>query len=246
MKPTWTSDCGSVDLYLGDCLDVLDGIDETFESVVADPPYGMNYQSTWSIGGPRFDVIENDTLPATQWVSRCDFKCSVVFCEWRNSEEFRVALSSGDCPVRSQLVWDRCSHGMGDLKTVFSPRHDLAWWSCRSGYQFPKDRPASVLRFPRVAASKMLHPTQKPVELIEYIVDHVCKKSGTVLDPFMGSGTTGVACANLNRKFVGIEINEEYFNIAKRRIQKALGEDYTDKHGTIHRSLFNQKGMSNE
>jgi DNA modification methylase len=70
-------------------------------------------------------------------------------------------------------------------------------------------------------SSGKLHPTQKPVELMEYMVNTYTNEGDTVLDFTMGSGTTGVACANLNRKFIGIEMDENYFNIAKQRIEEA-------------------------
>ena len=68
---------------------------------------------------------------------------------------------------------------------------------------------------------KRYHPTQKPVELIEKIIQKSSNEGDTVLDPFMGSGTTGVACVNTNRNFIGIEIDEEYFKIAEKRIEKS-------------------------
>ena len=68
------------------------------------------------------------------------------------------------------------------------------------------------------------HVAQKPIEFVSHLVGHITPIGGTVIDPFMGSGTTGVACVNLKRKFIGIEINEEYFEIAKRRIREMLDE----------------------
>ena len=64
------------------------------------------------------------------------------------------------------------------------------------------------------------HPTQKPIKLIEFFVDVLSNENEVVLDPFMGSGTTGVACENLNRSFIGIELSEQYFNLSKERISK--------------------------
>jgi site-specific DNA-methyltransferase (adenine-specific) len=68
--------------------------------------------------------------------------------------------------------------------------------------------------------SNVVHPTQKPIALMEYLVKTYSNENYTVLDNCMGSGTTGVACKKLNRNFIGIEMNEEYFNIAKDRIEK--------------------------
>ena len=67
------------------------------------------------------------------------------------------------------------------------------------------------------------HPTQKPVELIEYFIKTYSKKNDRVLDNCMGSGSTGIACANLNRKFVGIEIDKEYYDMTKSRLNKSVG-----------------------
>jgi site-specific DNA-methyltransferase (adenine-specific) len=84
--------------------------------------------------------------------------------------------------------------------------------------------PSNILRFPGVvstAKEKTEHPTQKPLKLLEYLVLTYTNINNIVLDPFMGSGTTGVACVNLDRKFIGIEKNEKYFDIACKRIEEA-------------------------
>lgn len=82
---------------------------------------------------------------------------------------------------------------------------------------FPND----VLEFKSITGKSCLHPTQKPVDLLEFLVKTYTEESDLVLDFTMGSGSTGVACINTNRKFIGVEINEKYFNIAKDRIEAA-------------------------
>lgn len=84
--------------------------------------------------------------------------------------------------------------------------------------------PHNVLEYPNVIGTKAIHPTQKPVALLEYLIKTYTNKGDTVLDNTMGSGTTGVACANLNRNFIGIELDETYFNIAQDRINKSISE----------------------
>ena len=84
------------------------------------------------------------------------------------------------------------------------------------GTRYPK----SVISFSNVKSEKM-HPTQKPVALFEYLIKTYTNEGETVLDNCMGSGTTGVACVNLNRNFIGIELDDEYFEIAKKRINEA-------------------------
>ena len=82
-----------------------------------------------------------------------------------------------------------------------------------------KKYPKSILTFPRPASSKMLHPTEKPVELLEYLIKTYSNENDVILDNCMGSGSTGVAALNTNRRFIGIELDEKYFNIAKDRLE---------------------------
>ncbi len=85
-----------------------------------------------------------------------------------------------------------------------------------------KKYPKSILTFPRKHSSKMLHPTEKPVELLEYLIKTYSNEGDTILDNCMGSGSTGVACLNTNRKFIGIELDTKYFIITKERLEDAL------------------------
>ena len=105
---------------------------------------------------------------------------------------------------------------MGDLEHEHARQTEVAAFYPGQGHFFPKGRPQDVIRAPRTGNE--FHPTEKPVQLMMAFVEWT---SGTVLDPFMGSGTTGVACAKLGRKFIGIEIDEGYFHIACARIRDA-------------------------
>ena len=80
------------------------------------------------------------------------------------------------------------------------------------------------MEFPKIASSKLLHPTEKNVDMLKVFVENNTDEAQTVLDPFMGSGSTGIACKNTNRNFIGIELDENYFNIAKERIENAICE----------------------
>ena len=88
--------------------------------------------------------------------------------------------------------------------------------------------PGNILRFSGVVSTskeKTIHPVQKPLSLMKYLILTYSNENQVIIDPFMGSGTTGVACAELGRKFIGIEINEKYFDIACKRIKQAVSED---------------------
>ena len=105
---------------------------------------------------------------------------------------------------------------MGDLKHEHGRQTEMILFYNGNDHFFPSGRPNDVIKADRTGNN--LHPTEKPVGLMGVIVGWT---SGTVLDPFMGSGTTGVACAKLGRKFIGIEIEESYFSIACKRIENA-------------------------
>ena len=108
---------------------------------------------------------------------------------------------------------------MGDLKGSYAPKHELIMYGhkgrrVRNGYRYPDIIKASK-------TGNKLHPTQKPVNLLELFIKQSTNEEEVVLDCFMGSGSTGVACMNTNRKFIGMELDENYFNIAKQRIEEA-------------------------
>lgn len=111
------------------------------------------------------------------------------------------------------------NHSMGDLEHEHGRKTEVCAFYQGKEHFFPKGRPTDVVYGTRTGNEH--HPTQKPIDLMRNIVEWT---SGVVFDPFMGSGTTGVACAKLGRKFIGIEMDEDYFNIACDRIRKAYAQ----------------------
>ena len=218
---------GSWAITLGDCVEVLPKMFDTADAIVVDPPYGINYQSAWRTDKATWKPkVKNDTAPFTAFLPGAfaalrPVGCCFVFCRWDTAETFRAGLEAVGFSVKSQVVWDRVVHGMGDLCASFSPRHDLAWFATKgSGWRFPGKRPASVLRHQRVSGEALVHPNEKPLALMEEIVGAICPPGGVVLDPCMGSGTTGIATIRLGRRFLGCELDEAYFRTAALRLEK--------------------------
>lgn len=215
----------------GDCLEVLRPMpDASVDAVVTDPPYGIAYQSAWRIDkNARHDPIAGDAAPFV-WFMPEAFRllapnsAAFVFCRWDTAEAFRQAAEWAGFKVRGQVVWDREHHGMGDLTGAPAPQHDLAWVLGKGRFKFPGKRPKSVIRSARLGGNALVHPTQKPDDLMVQVVDAYCRDAGTVLDPFTGSGTTGVAAVKTGRNFIGIELDEGYADIARRRISEAAEE----------------------
>lgn len=229
LKPDYEIE--GVSLYLGDCLEILPKLPEGgVSAVLADPPYGIDYQSAWRTDKSQWKPkIANDKRPFIWWLHSAyrvtvDPGCLICFCRWDVQECFRSAVEASGYTVSSQVIWDRYSHGMGDLSGSFAPQHDVLWFGVKGKFKFHEARPHSVITIKRLSAEALMHPNQKPYALMECLVRPLCPKGQTVLDPFMGSGTTGVACIKTGRKFIGIEKEEKYFDIAVKRIEAASRE----------------------
>jgi DNA modification methylase len=212
----------------GDCLEVMRTLpDASVDAVVTDPPYGMSYQSAWSEAGSRFAKIANDDRPFVWWLYDAARVlkvggCLLCFCRWDTAEAFRLAIEWAGLKVVSQLIWDRGVHGMGDVATFPGPRHDTIWMASKGRFTFPGRRPVSVLPHQRVAASDLLHPNQKPIPLMQELVRDYTPPGGLILDPFTGSGSTGKAAILEGFRFIGIEREPEYAEIARARIAQAV------------------------
>ena len=197
-------------LYLGDCMEVLPWLGP-IDSIVTDPPYGMGFQSNYRT--VRHDKIANDDgLSAFLWACEIPVRHSrYVFCRW---DGIKVAPLPKSC-----VTWVKNNWSMGDLEHEHARQTEVVLFWPGPDHRFPDGRPTDVVYAPRTGNE--YHPTEKPV----YLMEQVCRwTDGVVVDPFMGSGTTGVACANLGRKFIGIEINRKYFDIACERIEAAYSQ----------------------
>lgn len=214
-----------IELWHGDCLELMKNIpDNSVDMVLTDPPYGMNYQSAWRTDPKkRFKKITGDTKPFVWFLHDAyrvlkDDSCLICFTDWKNQEAFKFAIELAGFKVKSQVVWDRMHHGMGDLKGSFAPMHDIAWFATKGNFKLKGKRPKDILRHKRLGGHEINHPTMKPIGLCEEMLESLTGRDDVVLDCFMGSGSTGVACRNLGRKFIGIEKELNYFEIAKERI----------------------------
>jgi len=213
---------------LGDCLERMKEIpDSSVDMVLTDPPYGMNYQSNRRTATEKFSkIVDDDNL---DWL---DYFCedlhrvmknnsaAYVFCSWHKVDVFKITIERY-FKVKNLLVWVKNNHGSGDLKGAYAPKHEFVFFVHKGRCLLRDGRRPDILEFAKVSGSKLVHPTEKPVSLLERLIKDASDGGDTVFDPFMGSGTTGVAAKNLNRNFIGIELDEGYFKIAEERINNA-------------------------
>ena len=113
------------------------------------------------------------------------------------------------------MVWDKGRIGMGN---PFRKQHELIFYANRDSLNLNKEKLTHIPTIIKAPLKKEHHGAENPVDLLSTLISGLSNKDGIILDPFMGSGSTGVACKNLNRKFIGIDLDEEYFRIAKERI----------------------------
>jgi site-specific DNA-methyltransferase (adenine-specific) len=192
-------------LYLGDCMDILPTLPKV-DAVITDPPYGI--AKTWKGG---FSAKHGWGKAGIDADLRNDWDSDVP-----SDDLIKMILSIGDQqiiwggnyfnlpPSRCWLVWNKPERGFTLAEA------ELAWTN--------KDNVVRVFDGPRSDPGRE-HPTQKPLSLMSWCVSKT--KGSTILDPFMGSGTTGVAAIQMGRKFIGIEREPKYFDIACERIEQA-------------------------
>ena len=217
-----------INLMLGDCLERMKEIpDGSVDMVLTDPPYGISYQSNRRTATERFNKISQDS--ELSWLdSFCDEiyrvmrdnSAAYVFCSWHKVDVFKVALEQ-KFKIKNLLVWVKNNHGSGDLRGAYAPKHEFIFFAQKGRCLLRDGRRPDILEYAKVSGGKMVHPTEKPTDMLERLVKDASDEGDIILDPFMGSGTTGVAAKNLNRSFIGIEMDEGYFNIAKERIDRA-------------------------
>lgn len=203
---------GDCVLYNGDCMDILPTLDKV-DAVVTDPPYGMNFKSSWNGFHGDCKILGDEDISIRDAVlSTLQFDMGLVFGRWSEPKPEGT---------RQVAIWEKGGHtGMGDLKIPWKPNFEEIYIL---GKGFTGKRTSGVIhvlsdRECNGIVRERSHPTEKPVDLMWELVRKTC---GTVIDPFMGSGTTGVACVKLGRKFIGIEKEPKYFDIACKRIEEA-------------------------
>jgi len=205
---------GDCRLLLADCQDVLPTLGKV-DAVATDPPYGIGAYKTGTMGGGV--LARQSTYAATEWD---ESPCSPEILKMMRDISDNQIIFGGNYfelpPARCWLVWDK-ENGDTDFADC-----ELAWTNLDKAVRMIKWRWHGMLR--KGNDGERVHPTQKPTGVMEWCISHLPDTSLTILDPFMGSGTTGVACVKMGRKFIGIEREEAYFEIACRRIREAYAQ----------------------
>ena len=230
-----------IDLRQGDCLEVLRSMpSESIDLIVTDPPYKTTSRGN---AGNSGGMLQKEINKKGQV-----FNFNDIDCEKYASEFYRVLKDGSHCYIMTNhinlihilntfttngfhfiksLIWDKGNKIMGQY--YMSQFEYILFFRKGKGIKINNCGTSDILSVPnkklKDTNGKNLHDTEKPVDLMKILIENSSAENELVLDPFMGIGSTGIACVNTNRNFIGIELDPKYFEIAKERIENAQHED---------------------
>ncbi|MDY0291960.1 MAG: site-specific DNA-methyltransferase [Desulfuromonadaceae bacterium] len=219
-----------------DNLKIMDEMQEkSVDCVLTDPPYNISKETNFNVmasgnrQGMDFGEWDKnfDIKPFIQKLPRIlkENANVVIFNSWSNLGEIERICEENNIYIKRCLVLSKRNPAPFNRDRLFVNDVEFALWGVYNskgkptGWTFNRENPLERCIIPAVVQSSKLHPTMKDLEVMKYLVRVLTKKGDVVFDPFMGSGTTGVACTEYERDFIGIELDEKYFNIAKERLK---------------------------
>lgn len=215
--------------------------DESIDLVLTDPPYAINYRSNRRTKLPKFDFIAGD-VPG-DWIelfAALAFKVLknnrhlYCFCRHDTYPRFYTAFEAAGFKMKRTLIWIKNNHGSGDLKGDYAPKDEWIIFAHKGRRTLRGTRNDNVIenirRNNKIHSSDLLHPTQKPVELLEFLVQNSTDKGETVLDPFAGVLSTAVAASTQGRRFICIDLDHDFINKGIERLNDVSDEilNYTE------------------
>ena len=224
MKPYYQDD--AVTIYHGDCREMLLELPKV-DLVLTDPPYGTGGRDgSTHRTGTTGDYLSYDAFVwATKQDSNLLFKATregthaYVFSDWRRYKDVQIAYEVSGWELRALIVWAK-GNGMGEYWR--SSHEFILFFTKRKPRKLEHGNCMNVIHEKKVAPTKRHHPLEKPIRLIQQLVVASSKDGEIILDPFMGSGSTLVAAKDLNRKAIGVEIEEKYCEIAATRMMQEV------------------------
>lgn len=230
LPPTTCSVFGGVELRKGNSIEVLQTLPASrVDAVVTDPPYMIGAISTGdssSKAGSWVDLM-NASFWYREWMGECWRTIKpggfmVIFSNWRSVPMLLKACADKKIPATSLAVWDKDWIGPAGPSQL-RPTYEMILFCAKDGAKIDNRSRSDVFRHKWMAchAGQSGHPAQKPVPLLKELVELVTKPDGLVLDPFTGSGTTGIAALQAGRRFLGIEADDQWHALAAERLQSA-------------------------
>ena len=226
-------------LYLGNAYTIIDELikeNVKVNHIITDPPYNISHENNFNtLKCPRqgVDFGEWDkSFDLFSWISKYEKILDkngsmIIFCSYRYISFIIKTMEESNLEVKDVLVWKKSNPMPRNIERRYVQDMEFAIWGVKKGakWVFNKDKEKPYMRsmFETSTVSgneRTIHPTQKSLHLMQDIIKIHTNRDDVIIDPFMGSGTTGLACLNLNRKFIGIELDKNYFNLSADRLNK--------------------------
>lgn len=245
IKPTWQSRDGKVKLFKGDCLDIINSFaTDSFDCLITDPPYCSGGRS---IGQKQqtpkrkyqhnsrqhlYQDFDGDNLDNHSFVRFNNIwlkavydklkpgRISGIFSDWRQIATFTDCFQLGGFQYKGLACWDKTKAARPTPGRYRQQTEFFIWGS--KGTLKPEGPYLAGVWTKAVNIKDKHHVAGKPTYIMQELIKVAWRPDDVIIDPFMGSGTTGVACVKANKHFVGIESNDYYFDVAKERIEKAI------------------------
>ena len=197
---------------------ILNVADKSIDLVLTDPPYGISYRS--NNRKIKHKLIENDSNLdwLEHWCMELKRVCKpeahqYIFCSWHNIDIFKQTLSK-HLNVKNILIWEKNGGGMGDLYGDYSPLYEMIIFCSNGDKKLNGSRSSNIIKSPKMSADN--HPTEKPRNLLRFLIEKSSVRGDLVLDTFAGSFSTARACMELGRDFISFEIDEDYCKTANK------------------------------
>lgn len=229
-----------IKLLKGDCLEILTTMDnESVSALITDPPYNISRDNNFkTMGRAGIDFGEWDKdFDLTSWIKIASTKIKkggniVIFNDWKNMTYITKALEESGFEVKDLIRWEKSNPMPRNRDRRFITDYEVAVWAVKKSGKWTFNRLDDKYERPLIKCGitpkgeKELgqHPTQKPIFVMKWCIERLTDVGDLILDPFMGSCSTGLACLETGRKFIGIELDEHYYDIAVNRVNGFIYE----------------------
>jgi site-specific DNA-methyltransferase (adenine-specific) len=218
-------------LYRGDCLDVLQTLpDNSIDCILTDPPYGYNYVSrSHKLPLTKIANDRHEAIPLLRKALVAVYPklkpngVGLIFTNWQCYASMAAAIEEEGYEIKNLLIWEKNAWSRGDLKGNWGYSYEMVMYFKKQTTpsklrRFLRGkREGNILKFKKLPTNAMQHPTEKPVELLKYLLEKTTEPGDAVLDPFAGSGSTIVAAQETGRICLGAEIEPEWARVAAER-----------------------------
>ena len=220
-------------VYNEDCIEGIKKIDMKLDALITDPPYNVSQKSNFhTMGRKGVDFGEWDKgFNLTSWIEPAVNTLKnganiIIFNDWKNMSYIKDELEKLGCLIKQMIIWQKPNPMPRNRDRLYVTSCEFAVWATKGkGWTFNRERDTyenAIFTYPSVHSSKRIHPTEKPIGLLEEIIKIHTNENDTILDPFAGSSSICEACINTNRNYIGFELDNTYFILGQQRIDNLL------------------------